>query len=129
MRVAVAVITDTKRRILITQRPIGTSHAGFWEFPGGKLEVDESAISALCREVKEEVGLDVVAYEYLGEVSHTYPSYEVTLLIYHVHGYEGVATCLEAQMGMRWVDFKSLSQYTFPEANLDVIKLIRPLFE
>lgn len=129
MRVAVAVITDTKHRILITQRPIGTSHAGFWEFPGGKLEVGESAPSALCREVKEEVGIDVVAFKYLGEIPHTYPDYQVTLLIYHVPVYEGVATCIEAQMGMQWVDFKSLSHYTFPEANLEVIELIRPLFE
>ncbi len=125
MKVAVAVITDANQHILITRRAKNVSHGGLWEFPGGKLECEELAASALVREIKEEVGLDVLAYDYLGEVHHTYDEQCVSLLVYHVHRYRGEAVCREAQMDMRWVDVASLGNFQFPAANLDIIELIK----
>ena len=125
MRVAVAVITDAQNRILITRRSLHVSSGGMWEFPGGKLEEDELAEAALIREIKEEVGLDVVAYEYLGEISHLYTKQFVSLFIYHVHAYQGEAACCEEQMDLRWVDFASLHNFHFPAANIEIIELIR----
>jgi 8-oxo-dGTP diphosphatase len=55
---AVALI-DPDRRVLIAQRPRGKSFAGLWEFPGGKLEVDERPEAALIRELREELGIAV----------------------------------------------------------------------
>ena len=129
MKVAVAVITDVASQVLITQRAQKDTHAGFWEFPGGKLEEGELGPTALCREVKEEVGLDVLVYHYLGEINHTYPQYDVSLMVYHVSHYHGNARCCEAQMDLRWVAFDGLRQYAFPAANRDIITLITPLFE
>lgn len=125
MRVAVAIITDPEQRILITRRPLHASHGGMWEFPGGKLENEELATSALVREIKEEVGIDVMAYNYLGEVCHTYDHKLISLLIYHVHHYQGEAACREAQMDLRWVDIANLKDFQFPAANLEIIELIR----
>ena len=124
MRVAVAVITDECQRILITRRGPHASHGGMWEFPGGKLENEELASQALVREVKEEVDLDVLAYDYLGEVRHTYPHQVVSLLVYHVHCYQGEAVCREMQMDLRWVDLSSLNEFQFPKANIEIIGLI-----
>lgn len=117
MKVVVAIITDEERRILITQRAPYASHGGMWEFPGGKLEPDESATSALIREVKEEVGIEVLEYAFLGEVSHVYSHQAVTLLVYHVSSHRGEAMCCEDQTDMRWVDIANLATFEFPEAN------------
>jgi len=125
MRVAVAVVTDASQRILITRRPLHAPHGGMWEFPGGKLENDELATAALIREIKEEVAIDVRAYNYLGEVRHIYDQKAVSLLIYHVYDYQGEATCQEAQMDLRWVDINNLKDFQFPAANLEIIELIR----
>ncbi|WP_133127781.1 (deoxy)nucleoside triphosphate pyrophosphohydrolase [Legionella nagasakiensis] len=125
MKVAVAVIVDAKQRILITKRPAHVSHGGFWEFPGGKLEEGESPASALIREIKEEVGLDVIDYHFLGDVRYVYDQREVNLLIYHVSRFTGQAVCRESQMDLCWAETASLSQFEFPAANVDIIHLIR----
>ena len=126
MKVAVAVITDAQQRILITRRSLHASSGGMWEFPGGKLEGDELASAALIREIKEEVGLDVMAYDYLGEVCHVYTEqFAVSLLVYHVHRYRGEATRCEEQMDLQWVDFASLKNFQFPAANIEIIELIK----
>ena len=125
MKVAVGVITDEQQRILITRRSLDAPHGGLWEFPGGKLEDAELPTDALTRELKEEVGLDVVAYHFLGEVCHAYERHSVSLLIYHVHQYQGEAVCKEAQMDLRWVDLSELGKFQFPAANDHIIEIIK----
>lgn len=125
MKVAVAIITDASQRILITRRSLHVSYGGMWEFPGGKLESEELATAALVREIKEEVGIDVKAYTYLGEVRHIYDHKHISLLIYHVYDYQGEAVCREAQMDLRWVDIANLNDFQFPAANLEIIELMR----
>lgn len=57
--VAVGVLFQGDGRFLLTSRPVGKVYAGYWEFPGGKLEPDESVEQALARELHEELGLDI----------------------------------------------------------------------
>ena len=57
--VAVGVLVRTDGAFLLTSRPVGKAYAGYWEFPGGKLEAGESVEQALCRELHEELGIDV----------------------------------------------------------------------
>lgn len=125
LKVAVAVISDAQRRVLITRRSLHASHGGIWEFPGGKLEKNELPTAALVREIKEEVDLDVIAYDYLGEINHTYKQQPISLLVYHVHHYQGEALCREEQMDMRWVDLEELQNFQFPAANIEIIELIK----
>lgn len=61
MRVVAAVIERADGAVLLAQRPQGKQHAGLWEFPGGKIEAGESSVDALRRELREELGLDVMA--------------------------------------------------------------------
>jgi 8-oxo-dGTP diphosphatase len=56
--VAVGVLIDSAGRFLLTSRPAGKVYAGWWEFPGGKLEAGESVEAALARELHEELGID-----------------------------------------------------------------------
>ncbi len=57
--VAVGVLIDAEGRFLLTSRPAGKVYAGYWEFPGGKLEAGESVEAALRRELHEELGIDI----------------------------------------------------------------------
>lgn len=127
IRVAVAVIVDKQQRILITQRPLHASHGGYWEFPGGKLETDELPEHALVREIKEEVGLEVVQHQFLGEVNHQYGDKKVQLLIFLVTEFNGTPFCIEGQLAMEWVTQDELNPEHFPAANREVMALIPKL--
>ena len=96
-----------------------------WEFPGGKLEAGELATEALVREIKEEVGLDVLGYDHLGDVHHIYtPEHAVSLCVYRVHDFQGEAACCEEQMDLRWVPLARLADFQFPAANIKIIELL-----
>ena len=124
VKVAVAVIVDEQNRILITQRPTHVPHGGLWEFPGGKLEADESADAALIREIKEEVGLVIQQHFYLGEVIHQYANKTVQLIIFYVSQFSGIPGCLEGQLDLKWVFRNELNPLDFPEANHKIFDLI-----
>lgn len=124
MKVAVAVISDDEGNVLITQRPHHTSHGGFWEFPGGKLESDESPEEALHREIKEELGIEILDASFLGEVSHQYSEKTIILMVFKVHRFLGNPSCLEGQLNMEWVDIAHLKHKAFPEANQKIIHLL-----
>ena len=57
--VAVGVLIDERGHFLLTSRPAGKVYAGWWEFPGGKLERGESVVAALARELHEELGIEI----------------------------------------------------------------------
>ena len=59
--VAVGVLVRPDGHFLLTSRPVGKVYAGYWEFPGGKLEPGESVEQALRRELHEELGIDIAA--------------------------------------------------------------------
>lgn len=127
MKVAVAVITNEEQHVLITQRPLHTSLGGRWEFPGGKLEVDESADDALRRELKEELNLDVIEYYFIGTVSYQYPERHVELLVYHVTQWSGMPQCMEGQLALKWIRREEINPDEFPEANSSIFNLIKHL--
>lgn len=129
IRAAIAVIMDEHKRVLITKRSPHLSKGGCWEFPGGKLECNESPEIALIREVYEEVGLEVMSYHYLGDVHHSYDTYQVILFGFVVHQYRGEARCRESQTGICWVSLNELSDYDFPEANRQLIVILRAQYQ
>jgi 8-oxo-dGTP diphosphatase len=122
---SLAVIFDEQQRVLITQRPAHIPYGGCWEFPGGKLEIDETSEAALVREVQEELGLKVLQYRLLGEVNHQYHDKMVKLLIFLVPRFSGQPSCLEGQLAMKWVYFYELDSKDFPPANYEIIKIIK----
>lgn len=124
IEVAVALIKDEQGRLLITQRPQHVPHGGFWEFPGGKLETGECATSALIREIKEEVDLDILSFERLDTVSHQYADKHVQLHVFIVNKFSGIPCCKEGQPAMRWILKEDLQSQEFPEANHKIIRLL-----
>src|SRR5579863_10083257 len=97
IQVVAAVLRDRIGRVLIAERPAGKPLAGYWEFPGGKLERDEPEVEALKRELREELGIEVqAAYRLLG-FSHLYPERRVHLRVWRVTRYVGIPTAHEGQ--------------------------------
>ncbi|AEH45721.1 NUDIX hydrolase [Thermodesulfatator indicus DSM 15286] len=93
--VAALLLKDGK--VLLTQRPPGKIRAGFWEFPGGKLEKGETLEKALEREILEELGLKVAVGQKLAEVDFNYPEAAITLHCFRCEILSGTPQALEGQ--------------------------------
>jgi 8-oxo-dGTP diphosphatase len=89
VRVAAAVVVRPDGRVLLAQRPAGKPYAGYWEFPGGKLESGESAAHALARELKEELGITVTRAAPWIAQSFVYPHAHVEIQFFRVFGWTG----------------------------------------
>jgi 8-oxo-dGTP diphosphatase len=95
--VVAAVLQQPDGRFLLAQRPAGKAYAGYWEFPGGKVEVGETPAAALSRELHEELGIDVVsAYPWLFR-EFDYPHAAVRLNFFRVRAWRGELQSREAQ--------------------------------
>jgi len=99
--VAVGVLIDAEGRFLLTSRPEGKVYAGYWEFPGGKLEVGESVESALRRELHEELGITIAAVEPWNVTLMDYAHARVRLHFCKVRAWRGEFEMREGQ-AMSW---------------------------
>jgi len=119
--VAVAVITKPDGSFLMAQRPAGKPYAGYWEFPGGKVEPNETVHAALVREIKEELGLDVTqAYPWVTQV-FTYPHATVKLHFYRVTAWQGEPHPHEGQL-FSWERAESVSVAPVLPANGPILR-------
>ena len=97
VQVAVGVLIQSNGAFLLTSRPAGKPYAGYWEFPGGKVEQGESTYDALCRELREEIGIEVrSATPWKVEVID-YPHALVRLHFFKVTAWDGALQMREAQ--------------------------------
>jgi 8-oxo-dGTP diphosphatase len=119
--VVAAVIYDPLGRVLIAQRPAGKALEGCWEFPGGKIEGEESGAAALRRELHEELGVEVHAMRPVFELEHEYPERHVQLSVWEVERYEGVPAGLEGQ-SLRWERPAALRSIGLLPADLPIIE-------
>lgn len=123
IHVAVAVIENTDGHICITKRPEGKHLAGYWEFPGGKVESDETVPQALSRELQEELGISVLVCEPFIMIKHSYAEMDVLLDVYIVTSFAGQARGVEGQE-LRWVLRSQLFGLNFPEANERIVEAL-----
>jgi len=124
IHVVAAAVFDHSGRVLIARRPAHVHQGGLWEFPGGKLEQGETAIQGLQRELEEELGIRVDTARPLIQVRHDYPDRQVLLDVWRVDSHTGTARGLEGQP-VAWVAPEELEGYTFPAANLPIIKALQ----
>jgi 8-oxo-dGTP diphosphatase len=87
--VVAAVLIDGRGRFLLAQRPAGKVYAGYWEFPGGKIEPGESPEAALARELAEELGIEVMRATPWLTRDHDYPHARVRLEFFRVPRWRG----------------------------------------
>ena len=125
IRVGAAVMlraSDDGPEILLAQRPPGEALAGFWEFPGGKLEAGETALHAVVREVREELGVDVEAIELMAEETHLYPhGLQVVLSFVRCTAPTGQLQSLDGQ-AFRWVLLTEVNPDELLEADRPFIR-------
>jgi 8-oxo-dGTP diphosphatase len=95
--VAVGVLMRPNGDFLLTSRPPGKPYAGFWEFPGGKVEEGETAEQALARELFEELGIQATAVQPWRELLADYPHAMVRLFFFRVTAWAGELTMQEGQ--------------------------------
>lgn len=97
IEVVAAVLQQPDGRFLLAQRPPGKAYAGYWEFPGGKVEDGESPAAALSRELHEELGIDVTEAHPWIVREFDYPHADVRLNFFRVRGWHGELHGREAQ--------------------------------
>ena len=126
IHVAVGVLIDAKDCVLLTRRLKGTHLAGYWEFPGGKVEAGESVQTALARELQEELGTKIGKTAPLMTVSHDYGEKQVLLDVHQIKDWDGEPHGAEGQP-LAWVDAGSLKEFQVPEANAEIMSRVKAL--
>lgn len=127
VRVAVGILKKDGK-VLVAERPQDKPYAGYWEFPGGKIEANESGADALKRELHEELDIQVIAATHWFEHHHTYPDKTVYLEMWLVTEFSGEPQAKENQQ-LRWVTLSEILDLRLLEGNWPIIDKIRALFE
>lgn len=123
---AVVGILRKKDTFLLAQRPFGKPYSGYWEFPGGKIEKDESSFAALKRELHEELGIDVTQAHHWFSHTHAYPEKTVHLDLWLVTEFVGEPQSKENQQ-LRWATLVELMQLDVLAGNWTIIDQLRTL--
>ena len=124
LHVVAAVIRDADGKILLAQRPLNKHQGGKWEFPGGKVELGETPLQGLSRELHEELGIHVQQASPLIKVRHVYPERAVLLDVWEVTAFRGEAHGREGQP-VAWFEAEQLLTLEFPPANYPIITAAR----
>ena len=126
--VSIALINNYDE-VLIAKRPNYKHLAGFWEFPGGKVEKDETPENALIREVKEELNVNI-NNKCIAPVSFSefdYRNFHLLLLLYICRRWEGEPLTME-ENELKWVKANMLRKYKMPPADDSLIYCVQDLF-
>jgi len=114
-----------KNKILICQRKKDDEHPLKWEFPGGKILINENAEKALIREINEELKIDILAYEFLQDYIFEYKnlSKKIHLYFYLITKFTNdLKNTIHKQV--KWIEIKELSDYDFLEGDHEIIQKI-----
>jgi 8-oxo-dGTP diphosphatase len=127
LQVVACALVDQDGRVLLTSRPEGKSMAGYYEFPGGKIEVGETPEQALIRELREEISIETSAscLAPFSFVSYGFEQTHVVVLLYICRKWKGFVTPLEGQ-AYKWVKPRELPDQNLLAGN---VPFIVPLIE
>jgi 8-oxo-dGTP diphosphatase len=126
--VAACALIDVDGRVLIGKRPEGKHLAGMWEFPGGKVEENETPEACLIRELREELGVEVTHACLAPFVftSHGYESFHLIMPLYLCRRWEGFVAAREHE-AIAWVMPDRLADYPMPPADRPLVAWLRDL--
>ncbi len=124
INVVAAVIKDENGKILITQRNLKKAQGGLWEFPGGKIEPNETRENAIVREIKEELDIDIEVKSYLSEKVFNYPEKNINLIALECKKINGEIRLLEHE-DYKWVSKNELDNFQFAPADLFIVERIK----
>lgn len=121
----VAAIIVEGDKYLIARRKPGKHLAGYWEFPGGKIDEGESPEASLCREILEEFDVDCVVGRFVGESLYDYGDKVVRLLAYFVQVETKVVSSQDHDL-IEWVPVEKLAAYRLAPADLPLLEFLDP---
>ncbi|SHO56708.1 8-oxo-dGTP diphosphatase MutT [Vibrio quintilis] len=121
--VAAIILNTQQSQIYITKRPEHLHQGGLWEFPGGKVETDESIEAAMSRELDEEIGIEIKEQQCFEHFEYDYPDKSLVFDFMLVTAFTGEPYGKEGQSG-QWVDISALGQYKFPAANIVIVEKV-----
>jgi 8-oxo-dGTP diphosphatase len=128
VEVVAAVIERPDGSFLLAQRPAGKVYAGYWEFPGGKVEPGEPLAAAMARELREELGIEVeIADPWIVRI-YTYPHAKVRLNFFRVRAWHGEPHGKEQQQ-LAWQHASALDVAPLLPANAPVLRALQLPFE
>jgi A/G-specific adenine glycosylase len=122
-QIGVAVIWNNQGEILIDRRLADGLLGGLWEFPGGKIEANETPEDCIHREILEEIGIEITVGEHLITVDHAYTHFKVRLIVHHCQYVSGTPQPLACEE-ICWVKPTQLANFPFPKANQRIIEAI-----
>ena len=124
---AVAVIWKNNK-ILVSKRKENAMLGGLWEFPGGKLEKNETRKNCVVREVKEELDINIQPYKHVKSIKHSYSHFSIIMHAFHCNLVDGTPQPIGCDQ-FKWIRKNELSSLPFPKANhkiFDSIPNIQP---
>ncbi len=123
IQVVALVLENHQGEVLIQKRREGAHLAGLWEFPGGKVEANETLSEALTREIQEELNYTPENPKHLITLLHHYPEKSIELIVYHQQANNPFVTGAENQP-LHWVKKQQLHHIEMPAADRPIIKLL-----
>ncbi len=114
-------------KMLVAERPQGKPYSGYWEFPGGKIEPNETGYQALSRELHEELGIHVESAHHWFQHTHHYPDKTVILELWLVEKFSDEPHSKENQQ-LRWVYLAELLDLKLLEGNWFIVDKLKTLF-
>ena len=117
---------DADNRVLLAERLGDPSFAGLWEFPGGKIDAGETSGNALKRELREELGIDIVAFHPMLEVQHDYADRHVNIDFFLISNWLGTPSGLQGQE-LKWVQVELLDEAMLLPADGPVISALQKM--
>ena len=124
MREVSAAIIIRDQKVLMARRAAGESLAGFWEFPGGKREADETISDCLIREIREELALNIEVLGEFGVSDYQYPGGEIRLigLLAEIKNGEISMTVHDA---VEWIELRKVLDYKLAPADIPLAEKLR----
>lgn len=123
MIIVTAAIIQKASKILITRRGSGKHLAGYWEFPGGKLDADETEQECLAREIKEELDITIKVNDFYMDNTHQYEEKQILLRAYKCVHLSGDIV-LHDHDKMAWATKEELINYEFAPADIPFVKAL-----
>ncbi|MBF0621602.1 MAG: (deoxy)nucleoside triphosphate pyrophosphohydrolase [Magnetococcales bacterium] len=123
--VVAALIRNSERQVLLTQRARHSHLEMHWEFPGGKVEPGETPEQALIREIKEEVGLTIDDLNPWRFVSYGYTSFHLLMPVFEVGKFSGTPhPCDPKVRDAGWFSLQKMAQMDFPPADRPLLSAL-----
>ena len=122
IKVVAAIIYDNEK-FLITKRKHELFN-GLWEFPGGKVEINESNEQALIREIKEELNIDIKVNNFFMTVEYQYPEFYLIMDVYECIKTRGEIN-LDVHSDLKWITYKDLDNFEWVPADIDIVNKLK----